>query len=99
MSNQQNIENLSYEQARDELVTTVRRLEQGGVTLNESLELWKYGEALAAKCESWLVGAKQQLEQAQLAGAQSGDAAHGSAGDSVSQAGTQGNPAQAAGQS
>ena len=55
---------LSYEEARDELVGVVGRLEQGGITLEESLQLWERGEALAARCEEWLVGAKQRLEAA-----------------------------------
>ncbi|EYT56540.1 exodeoxyribonuclease VII small subunit [Leucobacter sp. UCD-THU] len=55
---------LSYEQARDELVQVVTRLEQGGITLEESLQLWERGEALAARCEEWLLGARQRLEAA-----------------------------------
>lgn len=55
---------LSYEQARDELVQVVGRLEQGGTTLEESLQLWERGEALAARCEEWLLGARQRLEAA-----------------------------------
>ena len=55
---------LSYEQARDELVQVVGRLEQGGSTLEESLQLWERGEALAARCEEWLLGARQRLEAA-----------------------------------
>lgn len=66
---------LSYEQARDELVQVVSRLEQGGATLEESLQLWERGEALAARCEEWLLGARKRLEAAR-AGA-SGDAAAG----------------------
>lgn len=61
---------LSYEQARDELVRVVGRLEQGGATLEESLQLWERGERLAARCEEWLLGARQRLEAArQSAGA------------------------------
>ena len=41
---------LSYEQARDELVSVVQRLENGGVGLEESLALWERGEHLAAVC-------------------------------------------------
>ena len=37
---------LSYEQARDELTDVVRRLEAGGLTLEESLTLWQRGEKL-----------------------------------------------------
>lgn len=55
---------LSYEQARDELVQVVGRLEQGGTTLEESLQLWERGEALASRCEEWLLGARQRLEAA-----------------------------------
>ncbi|QZY51470.1 exodeoxyribonuclease VII small subunit [Leucobacter tenebrionis] len=62
---------LSYEQARDELIQVVSRLEQGGITLEESLQLWERGEALAARCEEWLLGARQRLEAArQGAGAE-----------------------------
>jgi exodeoxyribonuclease VII small subunit len=55
---------LSYEDARDELVQVVGRLEQGGATLEESLALWERGEVLAARCEEWLLGARHRLEQA-----------------------------------
>lgn len=58
---------LSYEQARDELVQVVQRLEQGGTTLEESLQLWERGEALAARCEEWLLGARKRLEAARTA--------------------------------
>ena len=53
-----------YEQARDELVEIVRRLEAGGVTLEESLRLWERGEELAKICQDWLDGAKAKLESA-----------------------------------
>lgn len=55
---------LSYEAARDELIQVVGRLEQGGISLEESLALWERGEALAARCEEWLLGARQRLEAA-----------------------------------
>lgn len=54
----------SYEQARDELVDVVRRLEAGGVTLEESLRLWERGEELAKICQEWLDGARARLEAA-----------------------------------
>jgi exodeoxyribonuclease VII small subunit len=54
----------SYEQARDELADIVRRLEAGGVTLEESLALWERGEALATVCQEWLDGARARLEAA-----------------------------------
>lgn len=55
-------EQLSYEAARDELVDTVRRLETGGTTLEESLALWERGEALAQRCQEWLDGARKRLD-------------------------------------
>ncbi|MDT0180050.1 exodeoxyribonuclease VII small subunit [Microbacterium sp. ARD31] len=55
---------LSFEQARDELVRVVAELEQGAPTLEHSLALWERGEALAARCEEWLRGAKRRLEDA-----------------------------------
>jgi exodeoxyribonuclease VII small subunit len=55
-------EELSYEAAREELVETVRRLEAGGTTLEESLALWERGEQLATICQQWLDGVRQRLE-------------------------------------
>jgi exodeoxyribonuclease VII small subunit len=57
---------LSYEQARDELVRVVNELEQGSATLEQSLALWERGEALARRCEEWLIGAKARLEAARV---------------------------------
>jgi exodeoxyribonuclease VII small subunit len=54
----------SYEAARDELVEVVRKLEAGGVTLEESLALWERGEDLAKVCQGWLDGAKARLDAA-----------------------------------
>ena len=53
-----------YEQARDELTELVKRLEAGGLTLEQSLELWERGERLAAICEEWLEGARAKLAAA-----------------------------------
>jgi exodeoxyribonuclease VII small subunit len=52
---------LSYEQARDELVTIVAQLEGGQLGLEESMRLWQRGEALAAHCSTWLDGAEAAL--------------------------------------
>jgi exodeoxyribonuclease VII small subunit len=54
----------SYEQAREELVEVVRRLESGGTDLEESLALWERGEQLAKICQDWLDGAKRRLDAA-----------------------------------
>lgn len=61
------VQELSFEQARDELVRVVSELEQGASTLEQSLALWERGEALAARCEEWLLGAKRRLDQAKAA--------------------------------
>jgi exodeoxyribonuclease VII small subunit len=55
---------LSYEQARDELADVVRRLEAGGGTLEESLALWERGEQLAKICQERLDGARARLDAA-----------------------------------
>jgi exodeoxyribonuclease VII small subunit len=60
-------ESLSYERARDELAGVVRRLEAGGLTLEQSLDLWERGEKLAAICSEWLDGARARLTTAMAA--------------------------------
>ncbi len=61
---QADIGTLSYEQAREELVTIVKRLETGNLPLEESLALWERGEALADRCQAWLNGARERLDRA-----------------------------------
>ena len=58
------VASLTFEQARDELVRVVSELEQGAPTLEHSLALWERGEALANRCEEWLLGAKRRLDAA-----------------------------------
>ena len=58
------IQSMSYEQARDELAKVVSSLEAGSVTLEESMNLWERGEALAKRCEEWLSGARKRLDDA-----------------------------------
>ena len=55
-----------YEKARDQLADVVRRLESGGLTLEESLELWEQGERLASICSEWLEGARARLTAASV---------------------------------
>ena len=50
-SEQTPVDNLSYEQARDELIETVKILELGQMGLDESLKYWERGEALAKRCD------------------------------------------------
>jgi exodeoxyribonuclease VII small subunit len=70
----------SYEEARDQLADLVRRLEAGGLTLEQSLELWERGERLAAICEEWLEGARARLAAA-TGQAATGQPADGESGD------------------
>jgi exodeoxyribonuclease VII small subunit len=63
----------AYEQARDELTELVRKLEAGGLTLEQSLELWERGERLAAICEDWLEGARARLAAAVKRGRADGE--------------------------
>jgi exodeoxyribonuclease VII small subunit len=58
------ISELGYEEARDELIEVVERLERGGLDLDASLKLWERGEELAKCCEEHLAGARRRVEQA-----------------------------------
>lgn len=55
------IADLAYEEARDELLSIVSKLEGGSLDLEASMKLWERGEALAAHCSSWLDGAEARL--------------------------------------
>ena len=59
---QRPVSELSYEEAREELVAVVQALESGQTTLESSLSLWERGTALADRCEEWLAGAKARLD-------------------------------------
>src|SRR5215471_10147719 len=67
------LERLPYEQARDELTELVKRLEAGGLTLEQSLQLWERGERLAAVCTEWLEGARARLAEVMAQRAEGGD--------------------------
>jgi exodeoxyribonuclease VII small subunit len=58
------VSELGYEQCRGELIQVVQVLEQGGLGLDKSLELWERGEALARRCEEHLAGARARIEEA-----------------------------------
>ena len=57
-------EDLTFEVARDELERIVRQLEDGNVTLQESLDLWQREEELAAHCDRLLGQAESRIEAA-----------------------------------
>ncbi|WP_051399705.1 exodeoxyribonuclease VII small subunit [Haloechinothrix halophila] len=56
------LDGLGYEQARDQLIEVVRRLEAGGLSLEDSLALWEQGETLARVCERHLEGARKRID-------------------------------------
>ncbi len=59
----QEIDELSFETAFNELEETVRKLEAGEFTLDESLELFKRGQVLAAHCQRQLDTAELKVQQ------------------------------------
>lgn len=61
------VDTLSYEQARGELENVVRQLESGTSDLETSIALWERGELLAQRCEAWLEGARDKLNEVRAA--------------------------------
>ena len=57
------IENLTFEQVFAELEETVRKLEAGGLALEESLALFEHGQALATHCNAHLDQAELRVQQ------------------------------------
>ena len=55
------IEELTYEQALDRLKKTVEKLENGAVSLDESVKLYEEGTRLAVYCQKKLENAKQKI--------------------------------------
>lgn len=68
MTEQPDVATLSYEEARDELVEVVARLESGAASLEDSLVLWERGEALADRCQNVIDDARERLAAARDAG-------------------------------
>ena len=62
MSQSTPVEELTYEQARSELIEVVQALEAGSQTLEQALVQWERGQALAARCQQWLDQAKARIE-------------------------------------
>jgi exodeoxyribonuclease VII small subunit len=57
------IDDLTFEQAFDELEESVRKLEAGGLTLEEGMALFERGQALAARCNKQLDEAELKIKQ------------------------------------
>lgn len=56
-------ETLTFEQAFAELEENVRKLEAGGLTLDESMALFERGQTLAAHCNKQLDEAELKIKQ------------------------------------
>ena len=69
------IAQLSCELARDELIQAVRALENGGLSLEDSMKQWELGEALAQRAQSLLSTIRAKLDAAQQAQAQTANTA------------------------
>ncbi len=54
-------ENLDFESARDELQAIVEQLEQGDISLEESLKAFERGVALFRNCQKLLAEAEQKV--------------------------------------
>ena len=61
-STQRDVDELSYEEAKEELTSIVAVLESGSASLEESMRLWERGEALAARCSHWLDQAQAAVD-------------------------------------
>lgn len=64
------IAQMPYEEARDKLMQAVRALENGGLSLDESMRQWEIGEALAQRAQSLLGAVRAKLDAAQAQQAQ-----------------------------
>lgn len=59
---ERDIEELSFEEALSELEILVRRLEEGKITLDESIRGYERGTALKQRCEKLLQEAQSRVE-------------------------------------
>lgn len=58
-----NIQDMSFEQAMNELEGLVRRLEEGRLSLEDAISSYERGTALRTHCETKLRAAKLKVEQ------------------------------------
>jgi len=57
------VKKLSFEHAIEELESIVKRLEDGNVPLEESVQIYERGEALKRRCEDLLRQAEARVEK------------------------------------
>ncbi|HSZ68646.1 MAG TPA: exodeoxyribonuclease VII small subunit [Xanthobacteraceae bacterium] len=60
------IKQLPFEQAIEELESIVKRLEEGKVPLEESVTIYERGEALKRRCEELLRAAEARVDKITL---------------------------------
>ena len=56
-------EELNFSQALQQLETLLAQLESGEIELEEAMELFEQGSALAERCREMLADAEQRLEE------------------------------------
>ncbi|MBO6814409.1 MAG: exodeoxyribonuclease VII small subunit [Rhizobiaceae bacterium] len=66
MSDEQKIEDMSFEQALEQLESIVESLEQGNVPLDKSISHYERGEALRNHCRKLLQAAEDKVEKIRL---------------------------------
>jgi len=62
-NNLPDVKKLSFERAIEELESIVKRLEDGKVPLEESVQIYERGEALKRRCEELLRQAEARVEK------------------------------------
>lgn len=62
------VNEMNYEQAKQQLIAVIKRMETGNLPLEETLNIWERGEQLAAHCQSILDQARQRIATRQLFG-------------------------------
>lgn len=62
-NDEREVKGLSFEEAFRELEETVRKLEEGNLTLDESIALFERGTQLAARCGKLLDQAELKVRQ------------------------------------
>jgi exodeoxyribonuclease VII small subunit len=62
-TNSNRVEDLTFEQALDQLDQLVRRMESGELGLDESIAAYRRGAELARFCQGRLADAEQQIQK------------------------------------
>ncbi len=62
-NSQADVKKLSFERAIEELESIVKRLEEGKVPLEESVQIYERGEALKRRCEELLRQAEARVDK------------------------------------